>query len=882
MARKPTILGLHAILFLSGAGSFGYQVVWSRQLALGLGQEMAAVLAVASAMLAGLAVGAWLFDRLTWLRTRPLRTYACAEGVAGLWGMLSLWTVPRAASLARGWIGLEPSATWQWTVALLVPLVVLLPASLALGATFPAMEAVLQRAVAKRRWVGSLYSSQTFGAVLGVLGGGLWLVARGGDGLALVAFATANGLCALGALAVGRRLPVSKGVASRDGQASPAPVGGAGGSPPGLLFLLAATGLLGVGYEVLAVRVLRDVLEGTVYTYAVILAVYLVGSAAGALTQAKAAVSLRTLLASLAAACWVGGWMARWAPAIYSTMRARLGDSLGATLTAEGFVAAGVLLLPSFLMGWTFSQLAQWSRNRTGRLGPAVAVNLLAAAVAPVVFGVVLTPWVGPDWAGLGVVAGYLLLAGLDGSRKPAQAGVPTVRVSSRGLLALASALAAAVLLRSQPGQLPELPAGSRVVAERRGVAETVRVIEDGAGARTLRVGGHLNMGGTGAIRPQQLQAHIPLLLHPDPRRALFLGAGTAITLGACVNYPELRATGVELLPEIAAMAGWFDSASGFNSWPSRIRLVSADARRFVQSTPEPWDVIVGDLFHPGRDGAAALFTREHFTAVRGRLAEGGLFVQWLPLHQLQGAALKSVIRTFLEVFPDAQAWWLRWEIDVPVLGLAGGRGAPRLPPDWLNRRSFVTAALPALESVGINDWSALWLRFAADATQLRAWSEGALVNTDDHPVVAFLAPHLTVRAEVEPFAAVRELLALPESERDVVFDLAADGSIAAQWTRIVTGWQARDLYLRGLIAEADAKPDEAVAHWLEGARRSQDFTTGYARCLSLAVGWARERPAAAQALLRALEDARPERPVARELRLRLFPERAGDAVSEP
>lgn len=881
MARKTTILGFHAILFLSGAGSLGYQIVWSRRLALGLGQEMAAVLAVAGAVLAGLAAGAWLFDRLPFLRSRPSLTYAAAEGVAGAWGLLSLWVVPAAASLARGWIGLEPSMGWQWTVAFLVPLTALMPASVALGATFPAMEALLQRAMPGHRWVGSLYGCQTFGAVLGVLGGGLWLVARGGEGVALIAFAAANGLCALGTLAMRRSLPGGEGVPSAGSRTKTAVPGEKAGAVPLLLVLLAVTGFLGVGYEVLVVRVLREVLEGTVYTYALILAVYLVGSAAGALTQSRVSLSLRALLGALAGACWASWWLAQWAPGIYSTMRGGLGDSLGATLAAEGLVAGAALLPAAFFMGWTFSQLAQWSRDLSGRLGTAVAVNLLAAAVAPMAFGVLLLPGIGPGWAGFVVVAGYLALAGTPLLDLAVPGNSRSKRARTRGWVISAVGLVVVLVLRPEPGRLRELPPGSKIVAGRTGVAETVRVVEDSAGNRTLRVGQHLNMGGTGAARWQRLEAHIPLLLHPDPRQALFLGAGTAITLGVCTSYPNLDATGVELLPEVGAMAGWFDPASGFNSWPSRVRLVNADARRFVQATPDRFDVIVGDLFHPGRDGAAALFTREHFASVRARLAEGGLFLQWLPLHQLQGEALRSVVRTFLDVFPDAQAWWLHWEIDLPVLGLVGGTSPRRITPDWVEQGGPAEPTREAREAVGLNTSFSLLFRFAADATSLARWVGGSPLNTDARPVVAFLAPRLTVRAEVEAFAPVRELLALPGPDLAAVFDLPP-GASGAEWQKgVEAGLQARDLYLRGLIAEADGRLEEAVADWLEGARLSEDFTTGYARCLSLAAAWVAERPTEAEALLRDLETARPERPVARQLRQRLFPGAQSTSSSE-
>src|SRR6185503_15255902 len=114
------------------------------------------------------------------------------------------------------------------------------------------------------------------------------------------------------------------------------------------------------------------------------------------------------------------------------------------------------------------------------------------------------------------------------------------------------------------------------------------------------------------------------------------------------------------------------------------LKLHIADARRFVRSSVEQYDVIVADLFHPYRDGAGALYTQEHFAAVRGRLATNGLFCQWLPLHQLDEPTLRVVIQTFLKEFPNAQAWLLRFNVNVPVLGLVGWNGGYHFSTNWI------------------------------------------------------------------------------------------------------------------------------------------------------------------------------------------------------
>jgi spermidine synthase len=130
------------------------------------------------------------------------------------------------------------------------------------------------------------------------------------------------------------------------------------------------------------------------------------------------------------------------------------------------------------------------------------------------------------------------------------------------------------------------------------------------------------------------------------------------------------------LLPEVIEAAQWFTSEYPIDV-RSRLHFVTADARRYAKMADRRYDVIVADNFHPARSGIGALYTTEHFAAVRSRLAAGGLFCQWLPLHQLDLISLKSVIRSFVEVFPQSYALLASNSLATPTFGLVG-RGDDR------------------------------------------------------------------------------------------------------------------------------------------------------------------------------------------------------------
>src|SRR5439155_19842133 len=167
---------------------------------------------------------------------------------------------------------------------------------------------------------------------------------------------------------------------------------------------------------------------------------------------------------------------------------------------------------------------------------------------------------------------------------------------------------------------------GGRIAEYREGVMASVAVIEDAGGDRVLRVNNRFQMGGTAAAAAEYRHAHIPLLLHRAPKRALFLGLGTGITFGAAALHPDLQSDGVELVPEVVELMPLFAPSNFAPYRQPQLKLSVADARRHVRATGVHYDVIVADLFHPARDGAGSLYTLEHFRAVRERLAPGGLF----------------------------------------------------------------------------------------------------------------------------------------------------------------------------------------------------------------------------------------------------------------
>ncbi|HEY7376140.1 MAG TPA: fused MFS/spermidine synthase [Polyangia bacterium] len=843
--RAPLVL-----MAASGFAGLGYEIVWTQQCALWLGHEAAAVLAVVAAFFGGLAVGAFALGRRVARSARPARWYAGCEAAVALWSACLLLAMRPFSAAALRLTGAEPAPVWQWSVAFAGTFLLLLPATAAMGATLPALERAVagaRRAKGEAQSIAGLYAANTFGAVAGVLAAAFWLVPRLGLARTAGIAIGINVLCGAAAAALFR----TRAAAAAD-VAPPAAPAAAGARA--LLARLALTGLLGIGYEVLVVRVLGQVTEETVYTFALLLAVYLVGSAAGAAgyrrwlaARPDRARLTDPLLAALAAAC-LGGTASLWAAEhVRAAAQRALGGGVGAALAAEAALAVVAFGPPTIVMGALFSHLADRARASGVDFGRALGVNTLGAAAAPLLFGVLVAPALGPKLALLLVAAGYLALTAR--------------RAWSRPVVWAPAAAAVALALLAPPLAFIDVPPGGRVVSYREGVMAAVSVVADAGGVARLRIDNRQQEGSSATSRFDARQAWLPLLLHAAPRRALFLGLGTGVTAGAAARDTTLQVDAVELLPEVIEASSYFRSE---RDGPGP-RVVAADARRYVRAADGSYDVIVSDNFHPARSGSGALYTVEHFQAVRRRLGAGGLFCQWLPLHQLDLDSLRSVVQSFLAAYPQGWAVLANNSLETPVVGLIGRADADRFDAAAIHDRVARAAARQPVAALGLEDDWAVLGAFVAGPAALRRFAGDAPANTDDRPIVAYRAPAITYAPDSSPrdrlFALLRQLAHHPLLPAALVAPPADPA-----WTaRLAAYWQARD---RFMASGRDVRPSPRVQEMLAQVREpllavlriSPDFRPAYDPLLAMATALAGSDAPGARALLAELSRLQPAR----------------------
>lgn len=853
------------LMGMSGFAGLGYQIVWTEQFGVWLGHDIVAVLAVVAAFFGGLGLGSLALARRIAASPNPALWYAGCEAVIGAWAVGLTWVLPSANAWLAVLTGPQPAALWQWTVAFGGPFLLLLPATCAMGATLPAIERVTSRLRSEGYAIGGLYAANTLGAVFGVLTSAFVLVPSLGLTQTAIACALLNLLCAALALSFQKPPPEA---AARTGSATAPTLQ----STPRLArcsaasALLLATGALGIGYEVVVVRVLSQVTQDTVYTFALLLAAYLLGTASGAAFYQRRLAGrfepdrLRSmLLGALAAACLIGT-LSLWPSEMLRAWVAHaLGDSFSAALAAEAMIAVAAFALPTFAMGALFSHLCVEAKSAGRAFGSAIGINTLGAALAPLLFGVLLVPQFGPKPVLLGIVFAYLLLVPIA-HWKRARVWIPAFAAASLAVFG------SALMFVDQP----EGDADARVVSYQDGVMATVSVVEDGNGVARLRINNRQQEGSSASLLSDARQAYLPLLLHPAPTSVLFLGLGTGVTAAAAAEDRTLGVDAVELLPEVIAAAPYFASALDAAPGTPRPRVMSGDARRYVRTTERRYDVVVADLFHPARSGAGALYTVEHFTAIRQRLQPGGLFCQWLPLHQLDLATLRSIVRTFIAVYPGASAVLATNSLDTPVLGLVARPDEARFDPTAVRTR-LRNFTLPArLTQLHLDDDFSVFGSFVGGPGDLKRFAADAPLNTDDRPVVTHSAPFITYAPDSLPrdrlLALLKSLQPQPEA---LVARAAAGDKTEAVWNQRLAGyWAARTRFIEAGMSVRPSQDPRAMltqvrAPLLAIVRSSPDFRPAYDPLLNLAQALARIDRPAARSLLADLVQANPARPEA-------------------
>jgi spermidine synthase len=753
------------LLFVSGAVALVYEIVWQRQFALLFGSAAPATAAVLAGYFAGLGVGALVVGRFAARWSRPLRVYALLEICVGL-GALLVTPLLSGFELAYPWLfealsGHPASSTAVRTAVVFA--VVLIP-TFCMGGTLPLIGQWVDRGCQQLGiTVGWFYLINTVGAGLGALAVPFVFLPQLGLAKTIWVCASANGLLSLAAwlldrscgsaarsLAVGSingTQPSEKLVHRPQNKIRPKSVSDDGLAQP-ITLLAFISGFVTFALQVVWNRVFAQVHENSMYSFSVIVAVIIFALAIGA-QLARFGLQRGIEPSRLLGGAWViAGLALIGGPSLFLTLSNNLsylpssGGWTGYALRLVG-LATGVLLIPMALLGVGLPAIMEQAGRAPGVgagrvLGRLLAVNIAGSVVGALAAGFLFPQWLGM-WSTLLGLATWVLIVGIwqwirwSNAVRQRKFGFFFVLVWLMTLWPLGHLDLPRVQLATDQSE--------RLVALTEGTYGITAVVER-PGSRRLKLNNHYGLGGTASTGDERMQAHIPLLLHPAPRRVVFLGLGTGITAGGALFHPVEQVTVVELVPEVvAASREYFRKTNGGILDDKRTRVVADDARNFLRGSHEKFDVIVGDLVVPWRQGEGSLFTLEQFVAARESLAPGGLFCQWLPLFQLSEVEVNILTRTFLQAFPHAQVWRGDFSPTEPAIALIGSTGDLKFDAGQVRRRLAEMRGDPTNPQLQTPD--GFWMSLVGGLEIANLPSDETRLNSEDRPWIELLGPML-------------------------------------------------------------------------------------------------------------------------------------------
>jgi spermidine synthase len=755
-----------ALFYASGIAGLIYQVLWLRRLSVIFGVTVYAASTVLAAFMAGLAIGSALSGRILRRGISPLAAFGAAEILVGVTGLLSPLLLDAASSVYAVLHDASPDSLGLLTLARLVcSFGILVVPTAMMGVTLPLLSAAVASPDRENgASVSLLYATNTLGAMSGTLLSGLILIPAIGIQNAFLFAAAVNvgvGVVAVWLAGVYPTLvyPPKGGhhtattqvpASSPDPASSQDPVCSQDPVVSGLSrmdkrqldkwlpAIVIISGFASLGLEIAWFRLMLQFVTATTEAFTAMLATVLGGIALGGLVAAWILRSPRDH------ARWLGLVQALTGAAAIFSMSFLLWTVASGWKTMGLWPAVLIAILPpSLFMGIGFPLALGIAGRGRGEaetiarcVGRLYALNVAGAIAGSLAAGFVLLPRLGSVSA-LIALSALFVVSGLW-------------LVVSRGGLAgwaAAAAIAAGVFIEAR-----DLPDPFKVAIDRRYGDQLLEFWRDEGAQTAVSVrasqfqhvlyldGLHQANDQPAMVTLHRAIGHLPMVLHGDPREVLVVGMGGGATPGAVSQYPQAKVLVVELSDSVRRAAALFSHVNYDLLNRPNVRVRIDDGRNFLSLTDRKFDVITADIIQPGHAGAGHVYSREYFQLVREALTDDGVVLQWIGHRPRVEYTL--IMRTFLEVFPDATLWY-------DANFMVGTKGPLRLERGTVDRLRQQPLTRSALDDVGLTGWDILRSWYTGGPDEMRAFVGAGPILTDDRPLVEY--HHWLPRPEDQP-----------------------------------------------------------------------------------------------------------------------------------
>jgi spermidine synthase len=746
---------LPALLFLfvgSGCAALIYEVVWLQLLQLNIGSSTVSLSVLLGVFMGGMCLGSLYAPRFIDARHHPLKVYAYLELGIGVFGLLALVLVPFLGNLYTSIAG---AGTLSVVLRAVVASICLLPPTILMGATLPAIARWVETTPRGVAWLGFFYGGNLAGAVAGALLAGFYLLPLYDMPTATYAAVALNVLVAVLALGIAGRTPHT---VLMDTDRSPVRAIEHVSGATAVYVAIALSGLTALGAQVVWARILSLLFGATAYTFSLILAVFLVGLGIGSSLGAAMGRSVSNPRAALGwmqlGICVCLAWAAYASSASLPFWPINPSIAMDTSYTRELDLmrAIWVMLPGAILWGASFplalASVAERGQDSARLVGGVYAANTVGAIAGALLTGLVLIGFFGSQLAqqvliGIAALSGLILLTGTP-SAIPAPAFI------------IIAAVGAGLLVRSVP-QVPGILIAygryaatwvgqNEIIYQGEGITASVAVSQTPNGVRNYHNAGKVQASSEPQdMRLQRMLGHITTLVPTAPSRVLVIGCGAGVTAGAVSIDPLVKdQTIAEIEPLVPRVVSEYFAEHNFDVINNpKVTVQYDDARHYLLTTRDKFDAITSDPLDPWVKGAATLYTREFFREVKAHLNPGGVVTLFVQLYESTEEAVKSEIATFLEAFPNGAVFANTANGQGYDLVLFGQLDDSRIDVDAVQARlddPANAAIAQSLREIGVYSAVDLFGTYAGSASDMKNWLSDAVINTDRNLRLQYLA----------------------------------------------------------------------------------------------------------------------------------------------
>lgn len=766
-ADRP-FLPLLVLLFIgSGCAALIYEVVWQQMLSLIVGSSAISLGVVLGTFMGGMCAGSLLLSRYVSRAEHPLRVYAKLELGIGLSGLVLVFLLPLIGKLQimiglGGFPGLLLSG--------LFCAIVLLPPTLMMGATLPAISRFVQTTPRGVSWLGFFYGGNIAGGVVGCLLAGYYLLRLHDVQVATWVAVALNAAVVALAFVLANNMPYESHVDEKVEATTIKPklFDAPAGSMP-VYITIALSGFTALASEVVWTRLLSLNLGATTYTFSLILAVVLAGLGLGSSTGAVLARTVENARSALgwcqlllvAGIAWAAFGLTKSLP--YWPVNPQLASGPVFIFTMDLVKTMFVVLPSSVLWGASFplalAAIGSKDADPGVVVGTTYAANTIGAIAGSILASLVFIPRFGTQHSHqlllvLAAVSAMIMLVFRNNADSTAKFAFTPGSISAF----LVTIGVTGYLITTIIPVPPLLVGYGRFAAIRQyNHGEFIFTGEGMNSSMTVSrlSNGVLNYHNAGKVqassepqdmRLQRMLGHMATLFTKQaPSDVLVIACGAGVTAGAASIDPRnLRQVIAEIEPLVPKVVSREFGAHNFNVVDRpNVDVHIDDARHFLMTSKKKYDAITSDPFDPWVKGAAGLYSAEFFQLVKDRLNDGGVVTVFVQLYESNVDAVKSEVGTFLEVFPEGLVFGNTFNDQGYDVVLVGQKTPGPIDVDAIQARLTTPEYAPvakSLSEIGIYSAVDLVSTFAARGDQLKPWLADVQINRDKNLRLQYLA----------------------------------------------------------------------------------------------------------------------------------------------